>query len=148
MNIVCDTLKIHEKDQQSTQTLMRCSFHSEKCSLKLIDYYHHFYLCDVFSCFLYWFGFSRLMKLNWSRLIQLTFWRSKGAQTSLHMDFCIKLWHQYPGKTAPKSDLSTFFLQFFLYTSNVTQKRHLFIISLIIIQLTYLFSTYIHNAKV
>lgn len=53
MNIVCDTLKKHEKDQQSTQTLMRCSFHSEKCSLKLIDYYHHFYLCDVFSCFLY-----------------------------------------------------------------------------------------------
>lgn len=61
MNVVCDTLiKSVQRERPTKHTQAVCSFHSEKCSLKLIDYYHHFYLCDVFSCvfFLYTFGFS------------------------------------------------------------------------------------------
>lgn len=66
------------------------------------------------------------------------------AQT-LHMDFRINLWYQYPGKqtAAPESDLSTFFCQFFVsirnsHTKDTCSSFFLIIIQLVLIYLAHL----------
>lgn len=65
------------------------------------------------------------------------------AQT-LHMDFCINLWYQYPGKqtAAPKSDLSTFFCHNFFFAirnSHICSSFFLIIIQLVLIYLAHLY---------